>query len=189
MAFIAPGEARTLSEDGPGGLQITMPAARRRFFALFLVAWLGGWFFGERSALRELISGNAGEQRGFLAFWLVAWTLGGLAAAYAVLWTTFGRERVILRPDALLLRREVLGIGRTRAYDIRYVKDLRLAAPAGAFDYRHGLEFWGFGGGRIAFDYGAKTVYCAPSLDEAEAKQVVANLRARNPLLKASGAA
>src|SRR5437764_1621622 len=157
MAFISPAAARATSEDGPDGLQVTIPGARRPFVTIFLLAWLGGWFFGERSAVHELVTGKVGEERGFLAFWLVGWTLGGFAAAFVVLWTTFGRERLVLRPDALILRREVLGIGRSRAYDIRYIKDLRLAAPAGALDYRRSLEVWGLGGGRIAFDYGAKT--------------------------------
>jgi hypothetical protein len=82
-------------------------------------------------------------------FWLVGWSLGGAVVAFTVLWALFGRERLVLKPDALVVRREVLGIGRGRIYDIRHVKDLRVAA-AGAFDYRRSLEIWGVGGGRIA---------------------------------------
>src|SRR6266566_4505490 len=189
MAFVSPGDARATVQDGPDGLQITIPGARRRFVSIFLLAWLGGWLFGERTAPRELMTGTGSEGRGFLAFWLVAWTLGGLAVTYLILWTSLGRERLILRPDALVLRREVLGIGRSREYDIRYIKDLRMAQPAGAFDYRHSLQFWGLGGGRIAFDYGAKTVYFAPAIDEAEAKLLVDQLRTRHPLLRQTGPA
>src|SRR2546426_280129 len=182
MAFVTPPNPRATIEDGPDGFHITIPGARRRFLSLFLLAWLGGWFFGERNAFSELTTGAAAE-RGFLTFWLVGWTLGGLAVAYLILWTTFGRERLILRPDSLLLRREILGFGRNRSYDIRYVKDLRVASAAGAFDYRHSLQFWGLGGGRIAFDYGARTVYCAPAIDDAEAKLLIEKLRSRHHLL------
>jgi len=188
MALVSPGEARATVQDGPNGLQITIPGARRRFVSLFLLAWLGGWFFGERNALRELMTGTAGEERGFLAFWLIAWTLGGLGVIYLILWSSLGRERLTLRPDALVLRREVLGIGRSREYDIRYIKDLRIAPPA-AYGYRQGQQFWGLGGGRIAFDYGAKTVSFASAIDEAEAKLLVEQLRTRHPLLRATGAA
>jgi len=188
MAFVTPPNPRATIEDGPDGFHITIPGARRRFLSLFLLAWLGGWFFGERNAFSELTTGAAAE-RGFLTFWLVGWTLGGLAVAYLILWTTFGRERLILRPDSLLLRREILGFGRNRAYDIRYVKDLRVAPAAGAFDYRHSLQFWGLGGGRIAFDYGARTVYCAPAIDDAEAKLLIEKLRSRHHLLQSPGAA
>jgi hypothetical protein len=188
MAFVSPAEARAKWDDGPDGLQLTIPGLRRPFVTLFLLAWLGGWFLGERSAVHELMTGGPGRDGGFLAFWLVAWSLGGAFVAFTVLWALFGRERLVLTPDALVVRREVLGIGRGRTYDIRHVKDLRVAA-AGAFDYRRRLEIWGVGGGRIAFDYGAKTVYCAPSIDEAEAKQIIARLQARNHLLAPPGAA
>jgi hypothetical protein len=189
MAFVSPAEARATFEDGPGGLQVTIPGARRRFLTLFLLVWLGGWFFGERSALDQLTSGTTSEGRGFLVLWLIGWTLGGVAVAYLILWTTLGHERLILRPDALVLRREVLGVGRSREYDIRHVKDLRVATSPGAFDYRHSLQFWGLGGGRVAFDYGARTVYFASAIDEAEAKLLVDRLRSRNHLLQSPGAA
>src|SRR2546426_8907430 len=118
MAFVTPPNPRATIEDGPDGFQITIPGARRRFLSLFLLVWLGGWFFGERDAFSELTTGAAAE-RVFLTFWLVGWTLGGLAVAHLMLWTMFGRERLILRPHSTLLRREILGVGRNRAYGIR----------------------------------------------------------------------
>jgi len=53
-----------------------------------------------------------------MLFWLVGWSLGGLFAAYSLLWMAFGREVVELRPDRLGHSRRILGIGRNRAYDI-----------------------------------------------------------------------
>jgi hypothetical protein len=52
----------------------------RYFVGLFVLAWLGAWFAGFSSAVSKLSSGQANA---FLAFWLVAWTLGG---AFAVFW-------------------------------------------------------------------------------------------------------
>src|SRR5215467_5391777 len=125
MAFVPLGETRAAWEDGPDGLQLTIPGPRRPFVTLFLVAWLGGWFFGARSAFHELTTNGPGHDSGFLVFWLVGWTLAGAVIAFTVLWTLFGREQLVLRPDALVLRRKVWGIGRSRTYDIRHVKDLR----------------------------------------------------------------
>jgi hypothetical protein len=52
---------------------------------LFVLFWLGGWFFGFRSAATQLLTGNTpGQAQGFLIFWLGAWTLGGLLALYYV---------------------------------------------------------------------------------------------------------
>jgi len=53
----------------------------RYFMGLFMVFWLGGWFWGLRAALSQVWSGNAPA---FVIFWLVAWTLGGVYAMYMV---------------------------------------------------------------------------------------------------------
>jgi hypothetical protein len=50
---------------------------------LFVLAWLGGWVFGFGGAASQLAAGNTpGTAKGFLAFWLVAWTVGGVFAVY-----------------------------------------------------------------------------------------------------------
>jgi hypothetical protein len=45
---------------------------------LFLIAWMGGWVFGEISALTQVSKGEGG---GFLIFWLTGWTVGGVFCA------------------------------------------------------------------------------------------------------------
>jgi hypothetical protein len=61
---------------GSGGLT-------RYFVGLFLVAWLGGWVVGFGSVVWTLSSDKAPSgTQAFLAFWLLAWTLGGAMAAY-----------------------------------------------------------------------------------------------------------
>jgi hypothetical protein len=49
--------------------------------ALFIACWLGGWYFGFRSAASQLLSGNS-PAGGFLAFWLGAWIIGGIFVLY-----------------------------------------------------------------------------------------------------------
>jgi hypothetical protein len=59
---------------GDGGLM-------RYGIGAFVLCWLGGWFFGFRSVLTQLLSGTApGQAKGFLLFWLGAWTVGGVFA-------------------------------------------------------------------------------------------------------------
>jgi hypothetical protein len=55
------------------------PGAARYFGGLFLLFWLGGWYFGFSHAISEVRSGNAD---GFLLFWLGGWTVFGALAAY-----------------------------------------------------------------------------------------------------------
>jgi hypothetical protein len=68
----------------------------RRFATLiFLVAWMGGWAFGEFTVLTQLLSrgGNL-----FLLFWLIAWTVGGFFCA-----VTIARLARPARPERLTL--------------------------------------------------------------------------------------
>jgi len=177
---IAPAARRSSLKDGPDGLELVIPAKRNLFLMLFLLAWLGGWAFGEVSALKELRSG-AGAPKAFLAFWLVGWTLGGGFAASVWLWMLAGRERILLRSGILAVRREVFGLGWTREYDLAQVRNLRVSAES---DNRAGWgatgRFWGFSGGPVAFDYGASTVRCAASVDEPEAAQIIRDLKTRH---------
>ena len=178
---IAPPARRSSSRQTPEGLEISIPAKRNIFLMLFLGAWLVGWCFGEMSAARELLSGKAGATDLFLAAWLVAWTLGGGFALYAWLWMFKGREVVILRPNALVSKRDLWGLGRSKEYDLQHTKNLRVAPLSwNPHDWSAGMQFWGIGGGPIAFDYGSRTVRIGSGVDESEAREIVNELRSRH---------
>lgn len=144
---------------------------------VFLTAWLGGWFIGEVTALRELFHLEGREPNYFLMFWLVGWTVGGGFVLYTLLRLAVGKEIVSLGSGSLTIKRAVLGVGLRREYDLVHVKNLRVSPePANPFGWDMG--FWGRGGGLVAFDYGAKTVRFAASIEEAEASQIVTDLEA-----------
>lgn len=171
---LAPGRARF--EDRGSALRVVIPARRHLLMVLFLGVWIAGWFAGESSALQHLLRGP-GLVSGFLLFWLIGWTIGGAFAGFALLWMLFGREIITLDGQSLSIRREILGVGRVRRYDLAEVKNLRLApipdppqAPRGQWV-----------GGLIAFDYGAKTIHFCAGVDEAEARTIAERLAQRNP--------
>ena len=177
---VTPPRRRSTLRHTAGGLELVIPAKRNVlsiFIIVFLTAWLGGWFIGEVSALHELFNLNGREPDYFLVFWLLGWTAGGVFALYAWLWIAVGREIVSLEPGSLTIKRAVLGVGLPREYDLAHIKNLRVSSePANPFGW---MSFWGMGGGLIAFDYGAKTVRFAASIDEAEASQIVSELKTR----------
>ena len=162
------------------GLEIVIPAKRNAFLMLFLTAWLVGWCFGEVFAIRELLTGESEAPDLFLAAWLVMWTVGGSVALYTWLWMARGFEVILLRSNVLAIRHDVLGLGRTREYDLSHVSNLRVApAVWNPYDWSSAMQFWGVGGGSVAFDYGARTFRFAASVDEAEARDIVNDLKAQ----------
>lgn len=181
---VEPQAPRFHVEATADGLRAVIPARRNWFVVLFLTAWLGGWAFGEISAASELLRDSDKAQPGFLAFWLIGWTLGGAFAATAVVWQVAGREVLSINSDTLLHRAEAFGLGWSRSYRASEVRNFR------STDYASNTftnqRTWlppitGSGFGPVAFDYGARTIRMAPSLEEAEAAMLVRELSSRLP--------
>ena len=110
--------------------------------------------------------------------WLAGWTLGGGLATFALLWMYVGLERLLLRPDAMVIARELNGREvYAREYAIGNISNLRVV-PNVPWE-------WGFGGGKIAFDYGARTFRFGAGIDEAEARDIVSQMQsAKFPLTR-----
>ena len=176
MTLIKPGQGRSQIEEQGLGLKVTIPSKKNILIILFLCAWMGGWFMGEIFAIRELISGKASNGSGlFLAFWLCAWTIGGIFVLFAILWNIAGKEIITLSNDTLKIERKIFDIGITHEYLISEITNLRSLeiVNSSIFSSRNPWEFWGFGGGTIAFDYGLKTIRLAQSIDKAEADYII----------------
>ncbi len=181
---VSPSPPRAVVVDTPAGLEITVPAKRNVVLLLFAGVWLVGWGFGEAVVIRQLASdGPRSVADLFLVGWLAAWTIAGGVVASKWLWTAFGKERIVLRPAELSLERKILGVGRTRRYDLGRVSNLRVAPwsddPSdGTPGTRRGPG--GSWRGAVAFDHGSRTIRFAEAVDVAEAMQLVERLESRH---------
>jgi hypothetical protein len=173
---------RSKIDDGPEGLSIVIPVRRQFFPLVFLPLWLVGWAVGAVSATRDLLSGQ--DRSLFLVVWLAAWMLGGAFAVLSWLWILAGRERVTAGLGTFVHRYELFGLARTREFDVSQMRNMRVAhEPVNAWTGGN-MRALGWGGGTVAFDYGAKTVRFAP-VDEAEASIIVNHLAKRLHLAQA----
>ncbi len=190
---LEPPAGRSTVEDLGTLLRISIPSRKQRFMMVFWALWLCGWLFGEVSAAGLLFQivlpsegpASVGAPGGFIAFWLLLWTLGGAYATYILAWQLAGKEVVEASSDILAIRRTALGLGRPQEYASEHIARLRpdiaLGAPASGW---YVLSYWGPQGrnrGRLAFDYGARTVHFAGGVDEAEARQILEILLNRFP--------
>jgi hypothetical protein len=183
MARVAVPTARASVFDTPEGLVINIPAEKNWPITLFIGFWLCGWAFAEFSVIQMLTTGNKlGRGNLFLVGWLGVWTVGGYLAISLCLWSIAGHEIVSLTPVTLAIRRDILGFGRSREYDLPSVKNLRIdRTPLNSRG-----AFWSSDSppmlsGAIAFDYGSKTFRFGGGLDEAEASQIIERLKSRYP--------
>jgi hypothetical protein len=181
MARVKPSKPRSTVVEEPSGLRIVIPARRNPFMILFVSCWLLGWGVGEFLVPSELLKGTPLPVDLFLIGWLIAWTTAGAFALYIWLWTLAGKELLFLNGTLLTFKRDILGFGRKKEYEMTFMSNLRVAPPFNWLDFRAALHFWGLGG-VIAFDYGAKTYHFGSGIDEAEARTLVQNMKQRFPI-------
>jgi hypothetical protein len=179
MSPAAP-RSRVTVEGGPEGLEIVIPARRNLPVVVLLGVWLVGWFMGQTTALDEAFKGGIGRTPPILLFWLLLWTVGGVAALYIWLWNLVGKERVIVGASTLRIKRDILGFGRTRVYELRSISKLRVVPQSTGSPHRDVVfRFSGLVGGAIEFECALKAIRFGFSLDEAEAAMVVDRMRQR----------
>ena len=181
MAKIEPPKLRVKISDERGNLRIVIPAKRNWFLILFMGFWLCGWAVSEVMIPQQFFkAGMPPSALLFVIAWLGAWTVGGGFSIYIWLWNVMGKEVVLLDGQSLITRREIGKYGRTKEFTLAQVRDLRRSQSTfNPWDFSSGPEVWGLGGGRIAFDYGARTYRFGTGLDEAEAKQIVSAIQHR----------
>ena len=171
---------RATITGGPEGLEIVIPARRHLAVLLFLGVWLVGWLMGEVTAVSQLFSRRPGGAEGILLIWLIFWTLGGGFAAYIWLWMLVGKERILMGTSMLHVKRDVLGLGRTRTYELYRIRNLRVAPqPTGPRDTGAALKFAGLAGGLIAFEHEGKTIRFGAAIAETEGRMIVDRMKQR----------
>jgi len=167
-------------------LKISIPSRKNAFIILFFCVWLVGWFFGEKSALTEILRSENIAANGFLLFWLIGWTIGGLFALAILLWTAFGEEIITFDDRILQVGKGFFNFSfRTKKYETKHLKNLVLNPSSGGdinslFSQKKIGDFWGITGGKISFDYGMKTIKFGIGIDEAEARHIISEIKRLN---------
>jgi hypothetical protein len=194
MAIVTVPAARATISESPDGLLISIPAKKNWPVIIFLGFWLMGWLLGEVTVIFQMLRGHLSHGanltgrvpanvgvRLFLMVWVTGWTIGGAFAIATWLWNLAGFEKVLLGTSTLTTRREVLGIGPSKEYELGSVSNLRVNMGASNVSYRRSsFQIFSGNSGTIAFDYGAKTFHFGMGLDEGEAQQIIERLESRH---------
>lgn len=169
--YVEPQHCRFIRERVGGAEQLRVPFQRQWFSLVFISVWLIFWTLGGIAAMGALVvSGQP-----FLVVWLAFWALGWVFAAVTVALQLGGSEiiRVIGRDLEIST-----GVGRwriRRLYRGDQIRRLRSSDPNPfGWPFRaQQLPWAGMKAGSIKFDYGAKTISAAGSVDEAEGRMIL----------------
>ena len=159
-----------------GNYSITIPSKKNWFILLFGTAWLGGWYFGFKSAITDLgFSENDGLD-GFLTIWLIGWTIGGIVIVSMLLWGYFGIEKIEFNRQYVKLEKTIFGIGLKKRLFINEVRNFRFEKINENMIGGSRWAMWGLGPGKVKFDYGLKTYSFGLGVDDAEANYLIEEL-------------
>lgn len=177
MPTVLPRPPRWRRVETAAGCQIIIPARRHWPALASLTVWVVAWASGEGFALLLLLQSGAPPTSLALPIlpWLAVWTVVGLASLHAWLWLVAGREVVTVDTAALAIRREVLGVGRTRDYAFAHISNFQ------AVPWTEPPSTWASRGGSVLFGYGSDTVRFGIGLSGLEAKQLVRAVREAGP--------
>jgi len=180
MEKLAKGRAK-ITEIGDT-LQVAIPGKRTRMATIFGISYgiflVSGWPIGLYMVLRNLSTDDTFS--GFLIIFLVGWILAAPYMLSIIIWVWGRKEKIAISSDTLVIKKQVLGIGKSRRYELHTVQDLRPNSSAETDASHSGFNYWswGFGflsegPGTLAFGYGMKTVDFAKGIDKPEANFIL----------------
>jgi len=169
-------------EHSGANLKIEIPSKKNWFLLLFGTAWIGGWYFGFKSAI-QMLGTTEGESTfgadGFMTVWLIGWTIGGLFITGLLLWGYFGKEQIEVSNSEVNFSKTIFGLGVNKSLKKSEVKNFRYNEINESWFGGSRWAMYGLGPGKVKFDYGLKTYSFGLAVDEAEANYLVGILKKR----------
>jgi hypothetical protein len=165
-------------DEASEGLRVVMPSKWSLYTFLAIPVELSLFGYGAHLLFKSWIStvfarGSLGPKlflTGFAAIWFAI--LGRVFFPW--FWNLGGRHILVCNDSEITLRRELFGFGRTKVFSTREVSHWRYA-PEQARGKQQTLPR-GF-----AFDFAGKEIRVGTAMDEAEVKQLFAQIRRRFP--------
>ena len=180
---------RTSITDGPLGFEIVVRPRRDWGLRLFMPVWLLGWTAGEVAAFYTVFTAIFGGPRpfagpvGFIAPWLVFWTVGGAIAWMVFAYNIAGRERVSIDGTWITTSRELFRWARSVRMPLADIRRMRFSPPVNSRNsWSSALQQWGLGDGSVAFEAEGKTRRFGSSLTEDETSELIEQIQQRFPI-------
>ena len=163
-------------------LIFSIPSLKSLPFLLVLGIWSLMGLVIEIMIISSMFSGEINLTGIIFALFL---NIIGLFILYHFLWQLVGNEEIQITNKSIKISQVVLGYRRSKEYLLQHIKDFGLAHITTKDIVLHPGPFISTSSiGTIAFDYGPKTFRFAGSIDEAEAKLVIAKILEKYPQYK-----
>jgi hypothetical protein len=162
------GEIETQRSDN--GYRIVIRAGQRLRLVVPASIWLLVWVGGGTRLVGTMSAVPAGLPAAFVSFWCVAWALGGLAVAWALLLRLFGSEVITLRGDTMTVQTRMIIFHTNRSFNIGDISNVRLE------ERQERARGYDFKSRSIAFDYQGNVVTLRSRLSKEAGEYIVKGL-------------
>jgi hypothetical protein len=111
------------------------------------------------------------NSKAMVIVWIGFWVYFEYKIFKAYMWRKYGKEKIKIRDGKIFYKKDVLGKGKIKNYDIDFIKDFRIIEKkADSFFDNLNNSYWIVAGERLAFDYYGKEITFGIQLDENDAK-------------------
>lgn len=174
--------------DQDGAIEVQIKTKKQYFLLVWIAIFLTAWTSVGCGAIYSIIYGKGTDKPEDIVFaiiWLGGWLVGEFWLGYEFFWRAFGKEIIKTTSDSLAIRREILGLGRTKSFKLNRISNLRIAGLfMGEPAVFKSSVVSGLSGGNISFDYNGKTERFGIFLSEPEAREVVEKIKSYLPANK-----
>jgi hypothetical protein len=144
-----------------------------------LFLWFTLWTIGGLSMLIGRQLGYYSAPKTYVMVWMAFWLYFEYVTGYALLWRSFGFERILIKNSKLLYKKDLKGSGKTGTYDTEFIKDLAIVDMQDKTFMRVMSDsYWMPGGEKITFWYNGKRVRMGQQLSDGDAKNLVKLIKA-----------
>lgn len=184
---VKPPAPKHKTEDLGDKLIISMPSRKILPFILVFGIWSLMWLSVEIGLVPVIFTPSEYNSLGVIFFiiWFIMWNLLGVLLIYNLLWQVVGKEEIQITNQSIIISQVTFGYKRSKEYLAEHIKDLDIARVSMQdLMFRRVAIPLGANFGVLSFDYGARTFKFAGSIDEAEGKQIIAEIQQKYPQYK-----
>lgn len=171
------GKRISVMKEGDTASFVILPSdANWKVWLLF--AWLFLWTVSGVIVAANYFTLSNANMKLVLIMWLGFWAYFEFKIGRAFLFRRFGKEKVWIRGGKLFYWRDIAGRGKKLEFDKELIKDLEVIEKNRKdFFASMNESFWVIGGESIVFNYGAKVYRFGIQLPDAEARELVRQVK------------
>ncbi len=159
-------------------LSIVILSYRHPFKNILIISWMLLFTFCGVLAFREFIGAVEHDRRIFWMVFIGFWVYFEVSVLKACLWRWRGKEKILMSPGILKIKREVSGLESYKEYRMEQTGNWKRIIPDNrSISGFYENAYWFVGGERISFDFQGQEIGLGLQLKDEDVNELVRKLK------------